>query len=180
MGMLAAGRKKVCQSAPSTKLKDQYQVRMWSCPKTNYYRKESCAPFDRKSPSFFDKRALFRKGCSQPGTTKNCCCGQLWVWHMYYGVGLWWVVPPNKINVSHWNTVWVSIDRLDLCQTHCKQVPDLPAGQYGLCFVLQSAQCGTIYLSLGDCNTLAIVFQVCSLYIPTLMVHLSGPVSGSP
>ncbi len=25
---------------------------------------------------------------------------------------------------SGWNTIWVSIDRVDLCQTHCKQVPD--------------------------------------------------------
>ena len=56
---------------------------------------------------------------------------------MFYGVGLW-VVPPNKIHGSHWNTVWIPIDRMDLCQTHCKQVPDffqfLPSGQYGLCF----------------------------------------------
>ncbi len=26
------------------------------------------------------------------------CCGQLWVWHMFYGVGLLWVVPTNKIH----------------------------------------------------------------------------------
>ncbi len=48
-----------------------------------------------------------------------------------------------------WNAIRVSIDRVDLCQTHCKQVPDrkcyrkwphvasrqfLPSGKYGLCF----------------------------------------------
>ena len=37
-------------------------------------------------------------------TTK--CFGQLWVWHMFYGVGLWWVAPPIKIHGSYWNTVW--------------------------------------------------------------------------
>ncbi len=24
------------------------------------------------------------------------CCGQLWVWHMFCGESLWWVMPPNK------------------------------------------------------------------------------------
>ncbi len=55
----------------------------------------------------------------------NPCCGQLWVWHMFCGVGLWWAIPPNKINGSYWNTVWVSVDRMDLCQTHCRQVLDI-------------------------------------------------------
>ena len=53
-----------------------------------------------------------------------CCCGQLWVWHMFCGKGLWWVMPPNEIHRSHWNTNGVSIDRMDLCQAHCKQVPE--------------------------------------------------------
>ena len=41
---------------------------------------------------------------------------------------------------SDWDTIRVSIDRVDLGQTHCKQVPDFfslhfpPSGQYGLCF----------------------------------------------
>ncbi len=26
------------------------------------------------------------------------CCGQPWVWHMFYGKGLWWVIPTNKIH----------------------------------------------------------------------------------
>ncbi len=31
---------------------------------------------------------------------------------------------------SDWNTIWVSIDRVDLCQAHCNQVPDFsrPSG----------------------------------------------------
>ena len=52
------------------------------------------------------------------------CCGQLWVWHMFCGQCLWWVMPPNEIHGSSWNTIRVSIDHMDLCQTHCKQVPD--------------------------------------------------------
>ncbi len=44
-----------------------------------------------------------------------------------------------KSTGSGWNTKRVSIDRVDLCKTHCKQVPDffphfLPSGQYALCF----------------------------------------------
>ncbi len=27
------------------------------------------------------------------------CCGQPWVWHMFFGKGLWWVMPTIKI---HW------------------------------------------------------------------------------
>ncbi len=28
-----------------------------------------------------------------------CCCSQPWVWHMFFGKGLWWVMPTIKI---HW------------------------------------------------------------------------------
>ncbi len=76
---------------------------------------------------------------------------------MFCGQCLWWAMPPNKNHGSAWNTIWVSTDHMDLCQTHCKQVPDfscapgsgqshmikvntigflqfLPTGQHGLCF----------------------------------------------
>ncbi len=54
--------------------------------------------------------------------------------------GLYQLIKSMRLD---WNTIWVSIDHMDLCQTHCKQVPDFsrppgsdhwPSGQYGLCF----------------------------------------------
>ncbi len=40
-----------------------------------------------------------------------------------------------------WDTIWIPTDHMDLCQTHCKQVPItigsfqfLPTGLHGLCF----------------------------------------------
>ncbi len=43
---------------------------------------------------------------------------------MFCGQCLWWAMPPNKNHGSAWNTIWISTDRMNLCQTHCKQVPD--------------------------------------------------------
>ena len=43
---------------------------------------------------------------------------------MFCGQCLWWAMPPNKNHGSAWNTIWVSTDRMNLCQTHYKQVPD--------------------------------------------------------
>ncbi len=64
-----------------------------------------------------------RKLCVIPTADRNT-----WVWHMFFGKGLWWVVPTYKIHRIWF--IWVSIDPVDLCQTHCKQVPDFscPAG----------------------------------------------------
>ena len=42
-----------------------------------------------------------------------------WNWR-----GLWWVMLSIRFTGFGWNTIRVSIDRVDLCQTHCKQVPD--------------------------------------------------------
>ena len=66
------------------------------------------------------------------------------------GKGLWWVMLTIRFTGFGWNTMRVSIDHMDLFQTHCKQVPDfscptgsnthipslqfLPTGQYGFCF----------------------------------------------
>ncbi len=57
-----------------------------------------------------------------PSTCK--CCGQLWVWHMFCGRDLWWAIPLHIFHWSCWDTIWIPIDHMDLCQTHCKQVPD--------------------------------------------------------
>ncbi len=58
------------------------------------------------------------------------CCGQLWVWHMFCGQDLWWAIPLHIYHWSCWDTIWIPTDRMDLCQTHCKQVlrnrPDPP------------------------------------------------------
>ncbi len=117
----------------------------------------------------------------------SLCCGQLWVWHMFCGVGLWWVIPPNKIHGLYWNTAWVSIDPVDLCQTHCKQVPDISSASKSdqvtwskwtnrkHCYLASSSS----YLRVNMGCALAISFQVHSLYVPTLTGHLSGSVSGS-
>ncbi len=41
-----------------------------------------------------------------PVTVYTRCCGQPWVWHIFFGKGLWWVVPTIKINriglKHHW------------------------------------------------------------------------------
>ena len=60
---------------------------------------------------------------------------------------LWWAMPPNKSHRSGWDTIWVPADHVNLCQTHCKQVPD--------------------YLRVYMGCALAIVFQVRSLYVPS-------------
>ncbi len=33
-----------------------------------------------------------------------------------------------KFSIDHtcWDTIWIPNDHMDLCQTHCRQVPDLP------------------------------------------------------
>ena len=52
------------------------------------------------------------------------CCSQLWVWHMFCGQDLWWIIP---LHIFHWScsdTIWIPNDHMDLCQTHCVQVPD--------------------------------------------------------
>ncbi len=57
------------------------------------------------------------------------CCGQLWVWHMFCGVDLWWVMPPNKTHGSYW--LHSEIDHIHLSI---------------------EAQCGTACLPTGDCH----------------------------
>ncbi len=58
---------------------------------------------------------------------------------------LWWAMPLHIFHWSCWDTIWIPTDRMDLCQTHCKQVPDFsraqghvvrfgPTGLHGLCF----------------------------------------------
>ena len=32
------------------------------------------------------------------------CCGQLWVWHMFCGQDLWWVIPLHIFHWSCWDT----------------------------------------------------------------------------
>ncbi len=96
-----------------------------------------------------------------PAKVRTRCCSQLWVWHMFCGVGLWWVMPPNKIHGSYWNTVWVSIDPMDLCQTHPlrSHFRSPPFGVIRLHSEIDQihlsikAQCGTACLPTGDCHT---------------------------
>ncbi len=38
-------------------------------------------------------------------------------------------MPPNKSHGSSWDTIWVPADHVNLCQTHCKQVPDFSRAQ---------------------------------------------------
>ncbi len=52
------------------------------------------------------------------------CCGHLWVWHMFCGQDLWWTIPLHVFHWSCWDTLWIPNDHMDLCQTHCVQVPD--------------------------------------------------------
>ena len=59
----------------------------------------------------------------------SLCCGQLWVWHMFCDQCSWWAMPPNKSHGSGWDTIWVPADHVNLCQTHCKQVPDFSRAQ---------------------------------------------------
>ncbi len=84
---------------------------------------------------------------------KGTCCGHLWVWHMFCGQSLWWTIRLHIFHLSCWDTLWIPNDHMDLCQTHCKQVPDFsraqghvvrfgpigsfqfpPTDQHGLCF----------------------------------------------
>ncbi len=30
-----------------------------------------------------------------------CCCGQPWVWHMFYGVGLWWKFDYSGVHIFY-------------------------------------------------------------------------------
>ncbi len=52
------------------------------------------------------------------------CCGQLWAWHMFCGQDLWWTMSLHIFHWSCWDTIWIPTDHMDLCQTHCRQVPD--------------------------------------------------------
>ncbi len=63
----------------------------------------------------------------------NVCCGQLWVWHMFSGQDLWWTMSLHIFHWSCWDTIWIPNDHMDLCQTHCVQVPDFscPLGSRG-------------------------------------------------
>ncbi len=56
-------------------------------------------------------------------------CSKSCVWHMFSGKGLWWVMQTNRFTGFGWNTVRVSIDRVDLCQTHCNRCLTFPALQ---------------------------------------------------
>ncbi len=60
-----------------------------------------------KTPVLFPIFFTYRQACQKnwrtaipfiPGLV--WCCGQPWVWHMFFGKGLWWVVhvPTNKIH----------------------------------------------------------------------------------
>ena len=68
----------------------------------------------------------FRQQCRSHQCLEHCC-GQLWVWHMFGGQDLWWTIPLHIFHWSCWDTIWIPNDHMDLCQTHCKQVPDLEA-----------------------------------------------------
>ncbi len=59
-----------------------------------------------------------------------CCCGQPWVWHMFWKRDCDGLCGLLTINGFGWNTIVVSIVNLGLCQTHCKQVLDFsrPSG----------------------------------------------------
>ncbi len=76
---------------------------------------------------------------------------------MFCGQDLLWAIPLHIFHRSCWDTIRIPTDHMDLCQTHCKQVPDfshaqghvvrfgpitgivgsfqfLPTGVHGLCF----------------------------------------------
>ncbi len=106
-------------------------------------------------------------------------------------------MPPNKSQGSSWNTIRVSTDRVNLCQTHCKQVPDFSraprSGQMVELVELDQSQ-ALFYSSKSKVNTIGFLqflptgqhglgfgylFQVCSLYVPFidglhLGVHFRG------
>ncbi len=73
------------------------------------------------------------------------CCGQLWVWHMFWGQDLWWTIPLHIFHWLCWDATLIPTDHMDHFQTRCKQVPDFsrlrgqvviigPTGLHGLCF----------------------------------------------
>ncbi len=74
---------------------------------------------------------------------------------------------------SDWKTIWVSIDRVDLGQSHCKLVPDCsrPSGSDQVTWAKLKQVNTRGFPPVPTFNmgcALAIVFQVCSLYIPTI------------
>ncbi len=84
-------------------------------------------------------------------------------------------MPPNKSHGSGWDTIWVPADHDNLCQTHCKHVPDFSRAQghmvrFGFTQVNQKSiqlASSRSYLRVYMGCALAIVFQVRSLYIPS-------------
>ncbi len=62
---------------------------------------------------------------------------------------------------SDWNTIGVSIDCVDLCQTHCKQVPDFSRPSR------RKYHTPSSYLRVNMGCALVTLFQVHSLYVPT-------------
>ncbi len=98
------------------------------------------------SPTFWDS------GTPSYGfvETLGTCCGQLWVWHMFCGKGLWWVMPPNKIHGSHWNTIGA-------CPPFGVRFPESLVirlySEIGQIHLSTEAPCGTACLPLGDCHS---------------------------
>ncbi len=97
----------------------------------------------------------------------HCCCGQLWVWHMFCGQDLWWAIPLHIYHWSGWDTNWIPTDYMDLRQTHCKQVPDFSGAQGHV----------VRFGPITDRCALAFVFQVRSLYVPSSTLALKPSVS---
>ncbi len=85
----------------------------------------------REHPLFcvlFTNRTTFRFILTHPSTVKfkhrgqiivhTLCCGQLWVWHMFWSQDLWWAIPLHIYHWSCWDTIWIPTDHMDLFQTH--------------------------------------------------------------
>ncbi len=143
-------------------------------------------------PKMVPKRALFVPSTLIPNWMGPChghilmetathsffhnsyCCGQLWVWHMFCSQDLWWAIPLHIYHWSCWDTIWIPTDHMDLCQTHCNQVPDFPAPKVmwsGLDQLPIRLAPSSSYLRVYMGCALAVVFQVRSLNVPSKTVH---------
>ncbi len=66
---------------------------------------------------------LYLKGINLKDILKAYCCGQPWVWHMFLGKACDGLCRLLRFNGFGWNTIRISVVRVELCQTHQLQLP---------------------------------------------------------
>ncbi len=101
------------------------------------------------------------------GQRATWCCGQRWVWHMFCGKGLWWVIPTNKIHpigLKHHLGFNRSYGPYGHTVSRCLIFPALPEVKTQSTHVASFSS----YLRVNMGCALAIVFQVRSLNVPNI------------